>query len=55
VSDAYPPNLHGPGDFAVSWITDTGPNQQFAVHTGVVSGGTFTPTDHTFNVIDACS
>ena len=55
LSDAYPPNGQGAGAFPVAWVGDTGTNQQFTVHTGVVVGGSFTPTDHTFNLQDACS
>jgi hypothetical protein len=55
VSDANPPNGQGSGAFPVAWVTDTATNQQFTVTTGVVVTGTFTPTDHTFNVVDACS
>jgi hypothetical protein len=55
VSDANPPNMQGPGAFPLAWVGDTGPNDQFTVYTGVVVGGSFTPTDHTFNVVDACS
>jgi hypothetical protein len=55
VSDAYPPNGQGPGAFAVAWVGDTATNQQFTVTTGVVASGLFMPTDHTFNVVDACS
>jgi hypothetical protein len=54
VSDANPPNGQGAGAFPVAWVGDTATNQQFTVTTGVVATGTFTPTDHTFNVIDAC-
>ena len=55
VSDGYPPNGQSAGAFPIAWITDTGTNQQFTVHTGVVVGGSFSPTDHTFNVQDTCS
>ncbi len=35
-------------------IGATGLNQQFMVFTGVVVSGSFTPTDHTFTVMDTC-
>ncbi|HET6869156.1 MAG TPA: hypothetical protein VFH80_24810, partial [Solirubrobacteraceae bacterium] len=54
VSDANPPNGQGPGAFPVAWVGDTATNQQFTITTGVVVTGSFTPTDHTFNVVDAC-
>ena len=40
--------------FPVAWYRPTGPNQQFMVFTGVVVSGSFTPTDHTFTVMDTC-
>jgi hypothetical protein len=55
VSDSYPPAGQVAGAFPVAWVGDTGTNQQFTVHTGVVVGGVFTPTDHTFNLQDSCS
>jgi hypothetical protein len=42
------------GAFPVAWFGSTGGNQTFMVFTGVVSGGTFTPTDRTFTVMDTC-
>ena len=42
------------GAFPVAWYESTGSNQQFMVFTGVVVGGSFTPTDHTFTVMDTC-
>jgi hypothetical protein len=54
VSDGYPPAGQSAGAFPVSWVRDTGTNQ-FTVFTGVVVNGSFTPTDHTFNVQDSCS
>ncbi|HTP21944.1 MAG TPA: hypothetical protein VMJ65_20225 [Solirubrobacteraceae bacterium] len=42
------------GAFPVAWFGSTGGNQTFMVFTGVVSGGTFTPMDRTFTVIDTC-
>jgi hypothetical protein len=55
VSDGNPPAGQAAGGFPVAWVGDTGTNQQFKVFTGVVVGGTFTPTDHSFNLQDSCS
>jgi hypothetical protein len=55
VSDSNPPAGQSAGAFPVAWVGDTGSNQQFVVDTGVVVNGSFAPTDHTFNVQDACS
>jgi len=55
VSDSYPPAGHAAGAFPVAWVGDNGTNEQFTVDTGVVVGGSFTPTDLTFNLQDACS
>ena len=55
VSDAYPPNGTGSGTaFPVAWVENAG-GGKFTVFTGVVVGGSFTPTDHTFNVQDPCT
>jgi hypothetical protein len=54
VSDGNPPGGQVSGAFPVAWYGSTGLNQQFMVFTGVVVGGTFTPTDHTFTVMDTC-
>jgi hypothetical protein len=54
VSDANPPAGESAGAFPVAWYGSTGSNQVFDVFTGVVVGGSFTPTDHTFTVIDTC-
>jgi hypothetical protein len=54
VSDANPPAGHSVGAFPVAWYGATGANQQFTVFTGVVAGGTFTASDHTFDVHDTC-
>jgi hypothetical protein len=53
VSDANPPNGQTAGAFPVAWVADAGVGP-FTVYTGVVVNGTFTPTDHTFNVQDVC-
>jgi hypothetical protein len=55
VSDANPPNGQSAGAFPEAWVGDTGTNESFTVFTGVVVGGAFTATDHTFNLQDACS
>jgi hypothetical protein len=54
VSDTNPPGGEVAGAFPVAWYQSTGSNQQFNVFTGVVTGGAFTPTDHTFTVMDSC-
>ena len=54
LSDANPPNGQSGGAFPVAWYGATGSNQQFTVYTGVVVSGTFTATDHTFDVLDTC-
>jgi hypothetical protein len=54
VSDTNPPGGQIAGAFPVAWYESTGSNQQFSVFTGVSVGGSFTPTDHTFTVMDAC-
>jgi len=54
VSDTYPPGGQGSTAFPVGWYQSTGLNEQFDVFTGVVVGGSFTPTDHTFTVMDTC-
>lgn len=55
VSDANPPAGQSAGAFPEAWVGDTGTNESFTVNTGVVVGGAFTATDHTFNLQDACS
>jgi len=54
VSDSNPPGGQTAGAFPVAWYGSTGINQTFMVFTGVVVGGSFTPTDHTFTVMDVC-
>jgi hypothetical protein len=46
-------NLPG-GAFPTAWFDATGLNQQFTVFTGVVTNGSFKPTDLTFTVMDSC-
>ncbi|MFZ1996627.1 MAG: hypothetical protein WAU75_21115 [Solirubrobacteraceae bacterium] len=53
VSDGNPPAGQSAGAFPVAWITGGG-NATFTVVTGVVTGGSFTATDHTFDVHDTC-
>jgi hypothetical protein len=54
VSDTNPPGGQVAGAFPVAWYQSTGGNQVFNVFTGVVAGGSFTPTDHAFTVMDTC-
>ena len=54
VADTNPPGGQVAGAFPVVWYQPGGSNQQFNVFTGVVTGGSFTPSDHTFTVMDAC-
>jgi len=54
VSDSDPPGGQAAGAFPVAWYESTGSNQRFMVFTGVVVGGSFTPTDHPFTVMDGC-
>ena len=54
VADTNPPGGQTAGAFPVAWYESTGLNQHFLVFTGVVVGGSFTPTDHTFTVMDTC-
>ena len=42
-----------PGSFPLAWVGDAG-SSPFTVYTGLVTAGTFTPTDETFNVEDVC-
>jgi hypothetical protein len=56
VSDGEPPNGQSSSMvFPVAWYEATGLNQQFTVFTGDVTPGSgFSPSDHTFDVLDAC-
>jgi hypothetical protein len=54
VSDSNPPAGEPAESFPTAWYGATGANQ-FNVFTGDVVSGTFTPSDHTFDVMDACS
>lgn len=42
------------GPVPVAWYGSTGANQQFTVFTGTITAGSFSPADHTFDVIDTC-
>jgi hypothetical protein len=53
VSDTANPGAQG-GAFPVAWFQSTGSNQQFMVFTGDVVGGSFTPSDHAFTLMDSC-
>jgi len=55
VSDLNPPAGQFSGASAVAWVLDvSAPGVPFTVYTGDVVGGTFTPSDHTFNIQDVC-
>ena len=54
IADGNPPAGQTAGAFPVAWFSASVLNQQFTVFTGVVVSGSFTPTDHTFTVIDTC-
>jgi hypothetical protein len=54
VSDANPPAGQAAGSFPVAWYGSTGLNQTFMVFTGDVVNESFTPSDHTFTVMDSC-
>jgi hypothetical protein len=54
VSDTNPPGGQGAGAFPVAWYQGSAGNQRFMVFTGVVVGGSFTATDHSFTVMDTC-
>jgi hypothetical protein len=54
VSDSNLPAGQAAGAFPVAWVEDAG-GGTFTVITGVVVGGSFTPTDRSFNVQDPCT
>lgn len=54
VSDTKTPNGVS-GAYPVAWFESTGLNQQFKVYTGIVSGGSFSFSDHAFTVMDTCT
>lgn len=53
VADSNPPNGQSSGAFATAWYGALSPTE-FSVFTGDVVGGTFTATDHTFDIMDSC-
>lgn len=57
VSDGAPGAVQDGGIFPSAWYASNGANEQFKVFTGVVPAGaavTFTPSDHTFDILDTC-
>jgi hypothetical protein len=54
VADSNPPAGQSAGAFPVAWIAGGVTNPTFTVVTGVVVGGAFSATDHTFDVQDVC-
>jgi hypothetical protein len=54
VSDSNPPAGQAARAFPIAWLEGGAVNQTFTVVTGVVVGGSFTATDHTFDVQDTC-
>ena len=54
LSDVPPNNLPA-GAVPVAWFEGTGVNEQFTVVTGRYAAGSFTPSDHTFTVLDNCT
>lgn len=53
ISDAPPANQPSAG-FPVTWFGSTS-GSQFTVFTGRFAAGSFTPSDHTFTVMDTCT
>jgi hypothetical protein len=53
--DAGPPNGQTPGPFPEAWVATVNSSNEFDVFTGVVTSGSFTPTDEEFYVLDECS
>ena len=56
VSDTNPPGgqMPGGGAFPVAWFQATGVTSSSACSQVSSSGGSFTPTDHSFTVMDTC-
>jgi hypothetical protein len=54
VADANPPGGQLAGTFPVAWATVAPLRQPFMVYTGDVVSGTFTASDHSFNIQDVC-
>jgi hypothetical protein len=54
VTSPDPSNNPPPGAAPDLWIDANGGTAQFTVHTGWISGGSFSPADYGFNIQDAC-
>ncbi len=54
LSDSNPPGGQTAGAFPVAWVGVEGFGPTFMVYTGDVVNGTFTPSDHAFNLQDVC-
>ena len=55
VSDSNPPAGQSAGAFPVAWYgSDRAPTNSSPCSPGVVAAGSFTATDHTFDVQDTC-
>ena len=54
VTSPSPSNVPPPGAAPDLWIDANGGTAQFTVHTGWISGGSFTPADYGFNIQDSC-
>ncbi len=54
LSDGNPPGGQTAGAFPVAWVGVEGFGPTFMVYTGDVVNGTFTPSDHAFNIQDVC-
>ncbi len=54
LSDSNPPGGQTAGAFPVAWVGVEGFGPTFMVYTGDVVNGTFTPSDHAFDVQDVC-
>lgn len=54
VTTSSPSNIPPPGAAPDLWIDASGGSPQFTVHTGWISGGSFTPSDYGFNIQDSC-
>jgi hypothetical protein len=54
LSDSNPPGGQTAGAFPVAWVGPEGSGPTFTVYTGDAVGGTFTASDHSFNIQDVC-
>lgn len=54
VTSPSPSTIPSAGAAPDLWIDASGGLPQFTVHTGWISGGSFTPSDYGFNVQDSC-